>query len=1094
MMTGGLLIDAPQPGQIVRVRSRQYLVDDVAPPPRPGDATLVRLSCLDDDAQGTALSVLWECELDARVLEVTSWRDVAKRGFDPPARFAAYLHAQRWNCVTSTTPRLFQSPFRAGIRVDAYQLEPLRKALALPRVNLFIADDVGLGKTVEAGLILRELLMRQKVRRVVVAAPPSVVLQWRDELDARFGLPFVILDRDYVLAKRRERGYGVNPWSTHSRFIISHALLRNEEYAGALRDWLADEGPGPALLILDEAHNAAPASGAKYAIDSKMTRVVREIAPRFDHKLFLSATPHNGHTNSFSALMEILDPQRFVRGEEIESAKQLEPVMVRRLKGDLRKATGEFPERKVVQIDISGLAETAPELELSRLLDEYRTVREALVASAARSAQAAAALVTIALQKRLLSSIEAFACTLRVHRRGALKQIDAAVAKRPAKVNETQLALAVEAPGSDDERAELPEAQVQAEVDAEIELASEALGGDDTARDTASLRTRATALLDRMFDIAEATRHEVDPRTERLLAWMREHLLDGRRWKNRRVLIFTEYADTKRYLEERLREAFADTDDAERRIGTFHGGMDDESREAIKRSFNADPVHDPLRILIATDAAREGVNLQNHCADLFHYDVPWNPSRMEQRNGRIDRKLQREAEVRCHYFVYTQRPEDRVLQTLVEKTATIQKELGSLSQVVEVRLVSMLAAGIRRADARTLAQHITALDASARSAVVDRELEAVRVRHKALAENLDLLRNILQDSKKAIAITPSALRHALDASLALHGAPALAPVDTSEAVDDPSRVRWTFPPLDTRAGADASWADTLDTLRAPRKKDEKPWDWRRRAPIRPVVFADAGSLDADVVHLHLEHRVVQRLLGRFLSQGFVHDDLTRATVLRTDATVPRVVLLARLSLYGDQASRLHDEIVATPARWTDPADRSEPLKPYAETTRLETLALLEDSLSNIALHSVPEAIRQTLAASVERDVKELLGSLRARAMGLADGFARKLIERGAIEAAEMEAVLKTQKLRIARLVAEEEPDVARGQLSFDERHRGWDAQESEQKAADLRHWKKRLAAIDREIVAEPAKIRRSYEVRAERIEPIGIVYLWPVTG
>ncbi len=244
-MTGGQLIDAPQPGQIVRVRSRQYLVDDVAPPPRPGDATLVRLSCLDDDAQGTALSVLWECELDARVLEVTSWRDVAKRGFDPPARFAAYLHAQRWNCVTSTTPRLFQSPFRAGIRVDAYQLEPLRKALALPRVNLFIADDVGLGKTVEAGLILRELLMRQKVRRVVVAAPPSVVLQWRDELDARFGLPFVILDRDYVLAKRRERGYGVNPWSTHSRFIISHALLRNEEYASALRDWLADEGPGP---------------------------------------------------------------------------------------------------------------------------------------------------------------------------------------------------------------------------------------------------------------------------------------------------------------------------------------------------------------------------------------------------------------------------------------------------------------------------------------------------------------------------------------------------------------------------------------------------------------------------------------------------------------------------------------------------------------------------------------------------------------------------------------------------------------------------------------------------------------------------------
>ena len=95
--------------------------------------------------------------------------------------------------------------------------------------------------------------------------------------------------------------------------------------------------------------------------------------------------------------------------------------------------------------------------------------------------------------------------------------------------------------------------------------------------------------------------------------------------------------------------------------------MDDESREEVKRAFNTDPKKHPLRILIATDAAREGINLQNHCADLFHFDVPWNPSRMEQRNGRIDRKLQRSAEVRCYYFVYKQRPEDRVLQVLVKK-------------------------------------------------------------------------------------------------------------------------------------------------------------------------------------------------------------------------------------------------------------------------------------------------------------------------------------------------------------------------------------------------------------------------------------------
>ena len=160
--------------------------------------------------------------------------------------------------------------------MTVYQLEPLRKALALPRVNLFIADDVGLGKTIEAGLILRELLMRQKVRRVVVACPASMILQWQDELEDRFGLTFVIYDRDFVARTRRERGYATNPWR-RSAFLISHSLLRDESYGGPLSQWLGEFCPG-SMLILDEAHNAAPASGSKYGIDSGFTRTVREIA------------------------------------------------------------------------------------------------------------------------------------------------------------------------------------------------------------------------------------------------------------------------------------------------------------------------------------------------------------------------------------------------------------------------------------------------------------------------------------------------------------------------------------------------------------------------------------------------------------------------------------------------------------------------------------------------------------------------------------------------------------------------------------------------------------------------------------------------
>ena len=133
-----LLSRTPTRGQIARVRSRQYLVEDIVPPPRPGDATLVRMACLDDDAQGQSLEVLWEKEVDAKILTGENWRDLASRGFDPPDLFSAYLHTLRWNCVTSTDPKLFQSPFRAGIQINAYQLEPLRKA----QVGFFLVPPI----------------------------------------------------------------------------------------------------------------------------------------------------------------------------------------------------------------------------------------------------------------------------------------------------------------------------------------------------------------------------------------------------------------------------------------------------------------------------------------------------------------------------------------------------------------------------------------------------------------------------------------------------------------------------------------------------------------------------------------------------------------------------------------------------------------------------------------------------------------------------------------------------------------------------------------------------------------------------------------
>lgn len=455
----------PVPGQIAQVRQRLYLVEGTVPPPRPGDSTLVSLSCVDDDAQGQPLEVLWEREIDPEIKTGEAWDAIAKRGFDPAKLFAAYLNTLRWNCVTSTDPRLFQSPFRAGIKLDAYQLEPLRKALRLPRVNLFIADDVGLGKTIEAGLIARELLLRKKARDVIVSCPPSMLFQWKDELEVRFGLTFEILDKDYMKRVRRERGFGVNPWSTHSRFLVSHRLLIDEAYAAPLRDWLGDFRSG-SLLILDEAHHAAPSSGQIYAIDSQITRAVRDLAQRFEHRLFLSATPHNGHSNSFSALLEILDPQRFLRGAPVTKSA-LDDVMVRRLKDDIREIQGGFPKRNVVQLDIKGLPEDAPELRLTTLLDEYRRLREQRLSTESKRKQAAAGLLITGLQQRLLSSIEAFARTLRVHRKTVQRQFELAQSDPTTKPTNlpAMLDLLTESVGSDDDRASLTEEQLQSEED-----------------------------------------------------------------------------------------------------------------------------------------------------------------------------------------------------------------------------------------------------------------------------------------------------------------------------------------------------------------------------------------------------------------------------------------------------------------------------------------------------------------------------------------------------------------------------------------------------------------------------------------------------
>jgi len=937
-----------------------------------------------------------------------------------------------------------------------------------------------LGKTVEAGLVARELLLRRRIDFIVIAAPPEMTIQWKDELEAKFGLSFEIIDRDRIGEMRRLRGYSVNPWSTGSRFIVSHRLLTDEVYAAGLRDALG-EFRARALFILDEAHHAAPAAGMRYAISSQLTKAVRELGERFEHRLFLTATPHNGHSNSFSALLEMLDPQRFTRGVEVRP-RDLEPVMVRRLKADLRRLGEAFPERTIEAVRIGGLPDDTPELALASQLAAYGELRMNRIASLPTQKAALAKLAFVGLQQRLLSSIAAFARTLKVHRATLQRMVDGeeagsvataalAFVARPTYEDNNELGL-------DDARAEQ---SIDADEDATAEAAS-ALGAADAAQ--GDLRAELAAV-DGMLAIAERNAARPDARVRWLTDWIKANFLTGHNWNRRRLIIFTEYEDTRRWLERRLREAVEGTDRADDRIGVFTGATGSDRREEVKRAFNTDPDSEPMRILICTDAAREGINLQAYCSDLIHFDLPWNPSRLEQRNGRIDRKLQPATQVFCRYFRYEQREADIVLEALFRKTETIREQLGSVGQVIEDLIAKRLAeGGIARGQGATIARAIEEENDVKRLRRARAEMDDdERIRHERLLKEQTDLQSALERSRERVGVDPEDLQRVVAAALsragyALDGArgPLAGKVET-----------FKLDPGDPAFTKDAGWEDAFDDLRVrPRKRSERLADWRRNAPIRSIAFQPPilsdGRDASNVVQVHLEHRLVRRLLSRFISQGF-QSKLSRLSVIYGPGAQPRVVLMGRLAVFGAGAARLHEEIIPITAIWSEFERDRKPLRPLGESGEEKTLNQLEEALRDA--REAPGAAVARIQALIEKDIVDLVPTLEKIASERLTAVTAQLKKRGEEEARSLSDLLDQQRSRIANAAKDFDPN----QLTLD-----LVPEERREREADRRHWEGRLTRLERELRDEPERLRNSYEVLAHRLEPVGIVYLWPVSG
>lgn len=1036
----------PEPGQLVNVRSRQYVVSDVhhtSLPTNPvlGGVTktqhLVKLSSVEDDGLGEELQVIWELEVGAHIYEKMELPQ--PQNFDSPERLDAFLDAVRWGAASTADIRTVQSPFRSGIDIEDYQLDPVVRAIQMPRVNLLIADDVGLGKTIEAGLVAQELIIRHRCHRILIVCPSSLQVQWQEQMRDKFGLDFRIIDSTLMKELRRKRGIYVNPWQHFPRLITSIDFLKRDRPLRLLREILPGEGESlyPRrfdLLIVDEAHNVAPSGGGKYAVDSMRTGAIRLLVPHFEHKLFLTATPHNGYPESFTALLELLDSQRFARGVTPDR-KQLQVVMVRRLKQEMQNWDGSplFPQRQLEAISVDYPSD---ERQAHAALKQYTELRCQGVAD--NTEKYATEFVLKLLKKRLFSSPAAFLSTLEQHQ----QSINNSRRRNSNLSRPTEGIL----------RRQLQEIEEDfADDDIYEESTDEAI--TNTTRLFRELNSQEQSLLNQMLQWAETTSRTTDAKAKELLNWIHTYIKPNGKWSKERVIIFTEYRATQKWLYNLLA---AQGLVQEERLMTLYGGMKSEDREQVKAAFQADPDISPVRILLATDAASEGLDLQNYCSRLIHYEIPWNPNRMEQRNGRIDRHGQKASEVLIYHFVgkdYQQNNTQGIkpgelegdlefLMRAALKVNNIREDLGKVGPVIASQVEEAMM-GKR-----------TILDTT----VAEKESETVRRMLKferQVRETIEKLREQLNETRQHLRLTPDNIEAVVKIGLELAEQPPLIETNLSGIK---GKV-YDLPALKS------SWAASSEGLAHPHTKE-----------IRPIVFDPQLSHGRDdVVLAHLNHRLVQMCLRLLRAEVWSKEgkkSLNRVTarvipngILET----PAVIAYGRLVILGSDQQRLHEEVITAGG-----------LLKEGKFKRMGEKQL-EAALSAALPDLVPEKTRNSLQNLWDNHSKLLMQSLEIRMQDRTKSLQRDLSNRAEKEAADITAILT----ELQRSIEQElnQPEVTQLEL--------FNNTEKEQFERNVNSLKARLEEIPREIEREVAAIKARFTNPTSRLFPLAVVYLVP---
>jgi superfamily II DNA or RNA helicase len=821
---------APEPGQLVEVRRRQWIVADIIESNAQNDIAApqhcLTLSSIDEHSLGEQIDVIWEIEPGAHIIEKAGLPLIS--GQDDTETLEAFLDSVRWGAATNADRGFLQAPFRSGVSIEDFQLDPLVRAIDMARANLLIADDVGLGKTIEAGLVIQELLLRHRARTVFVVCPAPLQEKWRVELLEKFGLEFKVVNTDYVKELRRTRGIHANSWTSFPRLIASVDWIKSGEPLRMLRDILPVRASYPRkfdILVVDEAHNVAPAGSAHYALESQRTQFIRKIAPHFQHHLFLTATPHNGYTESFTSLLELLDDQRFSRNI-LPDDKQLSQVMIRRLKTDLVDKDGNpiYPKRNLQALTIPF---TNDERAIHKVLDSYCKARERTCQNAGATGTK---FVNGLLKKRLFSSPAAFASTLERH---FSTLTSGKVQPKPDAMTDRILRKAIlkaEEDYADDGQAET----------AQTEAVEEA-----TKRGVPP-NEEELRLLSLMRDWAQRARHKVDSKGRAILEWIETNLRSDGQWNDRRVILFTEYRTTHQWLHQILASHGHGGD----RLGIVHGGMDQEEREKVKAAFQTNPKDSDIRILLATDAASEGIDLQNYCNCLIHVEIPYNPNVMEQRNGRIDRHGQKHDEVLIWHPVDGGEAtddtlgghKDDIIRALI-KLEAMREDMGSVNPVIAPQMAGLIEGTRRELDTR---------EAEARSAKAKRYVRAER----QLKQRIEKLHERLQETEKDFHLTHERICAAVKTGLALEKRPPLKSVELQGA---PSGTVFEMPALT------GSWARCMEGLRHP-----------HTGKLRPITFDHQVAKGRDdVVLVHLNHRLVQMCLRLMRAEVWAQSDVKK---------------------------------------------------------------------------------------------------------------------------------------------------------------------------------------------------------------------------